>query len=261
LRRAGGVDQQPEQALGLGPALHGVLLVHLARVLGEVPQPAGRLVASPDLLLGEGLEQNLDALAALIARPAAHDLHGVVERLRVAQVAHLGQRTQAQLGVAVAPQAGDQEQAAQLAGGIEVQHRLGAPPVVRGHARAGQHRPGLLLAPGEVLHGHPPQLALEDLRPAVLVRGHRHHPALDPQATPAAAAHGTDDNRPTAINVTVEERVQGDYGVVVGSGGVDEVHDDPGLLARRTPGHAAHALLIDALGGGGRQVHADGRAG
>ena len=39
------------------------------------------------------------------------------------------------------------KRAAQLAGGVEVQHRLRAAPVVRRHARAGEHRPGVLLAP------------------------------------------------------------------------------------------------------------------
>ena len=87
--RAGGVHEQPEQALGLRPALHGVLLVHLAAVLGQVPEPARGLVAAADLPLGQRLEQHLHALAALVARPAAHDLHRLVEGLRVAQVADL----------------------------------------------------------------------------------------------------------------------------------------------------------------------------
>ena len=41
---------------------------------------------------------------------------------------------------------------------------------------------------------------------------------------------------------------------------MDEVDDDARLLARLAAGHAADALLVDALGGGRRQVHADGRA-
>ena len=39
VRAARRVDEQAEQALGLRPALHRVLLVHLARVLGELPEP------------------------------------------------------------------------------------------------------------------------------------------------------------------------------------------------------------------------------
>ena len=91
------VHQQAQQALGLRPALHRVLLVHLARVLRQVPEPGRGLVAAADLALGQRLEQHLDALAALVARPAAHDLDRLVERLGVAQVADLGQRAQAQL--------------------------------------------------------------------------------------------------------------------------------------------------------------------
>ena len=84
VRAAGRVHQQAEQALRLGPALHGVLLVHLARVLGEPPQPRGRLVAAPDRALGQRLQQHLHALAALVARPAADDVDRLVERLGVA---------------------------------------------------------------------------------------------------------------------------------------------------------------------------------
>ena len=65
------------------------------------------------------------ALAALVTRPAAHDLHGLVEGLGVARRGDLLQRADAQLRVAVALQAGDDEAAAQLAGRVEVQHRLG----------------------------------------------------------------------------------------------------------------------------------------
>ena len=101
----------------------------------------------------------------------------------------LAERAQAQLRVAVAPQAGHEEQAAQLAGRVEVEHRLGAAPVVRGHARARQHRPGLLLAPAQVLHGDPPQLALEDLRAALRIGGDRHHAPLDAQPPAAPAPH------------------------------------------------------------------------
>ena len=70
VRAAGGVHEQPEQALGLRPALDRVLLVDLARVLGQAPDPGVGLVAAADALLGQRLEQDLGALAALVARPA-----------------------------------------------------------------------------------------------------------------------------------------------------------------------------------------------
>ena len=93
MRGPGRVDEQAEQSLRLRPALHGVLLVDLAAVFGQVPEPARSLVATTDLLLGQGLQQHLHALAALVARPTADDLHSVVERLRITEVADLGERT------------------------------------------------------------------------------------------------------------------------------------------------------------------------
>ena len=101
---AAGVDQQAEQALGLGPALDGVLLVHLAGVLGEPPDPGVGLVAAADASLGERLEHDLDALAALVALPAADDVDRGVERLGVAAGGDLLERAQAELRVAVALQ-------------------------------------------------------------------------------------------------------------------------------------------------------------
>ena len=70
VRAAAGVHEQPEQALGLRPALDRVLLVDLARVLGQAPDPGVGLVAAADALLGQRLEHDLGALAALLARPA-----------------------------------------------------------------------------------------------------------------------------------------------------------------------------------------------
>jgi hypothetical protein len=43
------VREQPEQPLRLRPALHGVLLVQLARVLGEPPDPASAWSRRPEL--------------------------------------------------------------------------------------------------------------------------------------------------------------------------------------------------------------------
>jgi hypothetical protein len=54
--------------------------------------------------------------------------------------------------------------------------------------------------------------------------------------------------------------VKGHHGVVVLGARVDEVDDDAGLLAGVAARHAPDALLVDALGRGGRQVHAHGGA-
>ena len=64
------VHEQAEQALGLRPALDGVLLVDLARHVRAAPDPVVGLVAAADLLLGQRLQHDLHALALLVARPA-----------------------------------------------------------------------------------------------------------------------------------------------------------------------------------------------
>ena len=86
------------------------------------------------------------------------------------------------------------------------------------------------------------------------------HAALDAQAPAAAAAHGPDDDRAAAVDVAVEQRVQRHDGVVVLGRRVDEVDDDARLLARLAARDAADPLLVDALRGGRREVHADRRA-
>ncbi len=171
------------------------------------------------------------------------------------------ERAQPQLRVAVALHGGQQEAALELALAVEVEHRLGAAPAVGRDPRARQRRPHVLLAVVEVLDRDPPQLALEHLRAPLGIGRHRQHPALDPHPPAAAAAHRPDDDRAAAVDVAVEQRVQRHDRVVVLGRGVDEVDDDPGLLARVAAGDAADALLVDALGGGRREVHADRRAG
>ena len=126
--RAGGVDEQAEQALGLGPALHGVLLVDLAGVLRHPPDPGVGLVAAADPPLDQRPQHDLGGLAALLARPAADDVDGRVERVGVAQRSHVGQRPQAQRGVLIALHRGEQEAALELAGAVEVQHRARPAP-------------------------------------------------------------------------------------------------------------------------------------
>ncbi len=70
-------------------------------------------------------------------------------------------------------------------------------------------------------------------------------------------------SRPDFVSVVAPVVIgsQGDDRVVVPRGRVDEVDDEPRLLARMTAGHAAHPLLVDPLRGSRRQVHAHGRAG
>ena len=178
----------------------------------------------------------------------------------VATRGDLLQRPQAQLRVAVALHRGQQEAALQLAAAVEVEHRLGAAPAVGRDAGAGERRPHVLLAVVEVLDRDPPQLALEYLCAPLGIRRDRQHPALDPHPAAATAAHRTDDDRAAAVDVAIEQRVQRHDRVVVLGRRMDEVDDDPRLLARVPAGDAPDALLVDALGGGRRQVHADRRA-
>ena len=84
---------------------------------------------------------------------------------------------------------------------------------------------------------------------------------LDADPAAAAAADRADDDRAAAVDVAVEQAVEGDDRLVVAGRGVDEVDDEAGLLARVAAGDAADALLVDPLGGGRREVHADRRPG
>ncbi len=229
------VDQQAEQALGLRPALDGVLLVDLAGVLGQAPDPGVGLVAAADPALGKRLEHDLGALAALVARPAGHDVDRGVEGLGISRRGDLLERPQAQLRVAVALERGQQEAALELALAVEVEHRLGPAPAVGGDSGSGQRRPHVLLAVVEVLDSDPPQLALEHLGAPLGIRSHWQHAALDAHAPAAAAAHGPDHDRASAVNVAVKQRVQRHHRVIVLGRRVHEVDHDARLLAR----HAA----------------------
>ena len=183
---------------------------------GQAPDPGLRLVAAADPPLGQRLEQHLCAGPALVARPGRHDLDRVVEGLRVAQRRDLRQRLQPELVVSVALHAGEQEAAAQLLGLVVLEHRLRPAPVVGGHARAGERRPGVLLGVVEVLDGDPPELALEHGQAALGIGRDGHDPALDAHPPAAAAAHRADDDRAAAVDVAVEQAVQGDDRLVVG---------------------------------------------
>ncbi|CAA9485218.1 MAG: hypothetical protein AVDCRST_MAG53-942 [uncultured Solirubrobacteraceae bacterium] len=255
------VHEQAEQALGLRPALHRVLLVDVAGHVREIPDPLVGLVAAADAALGQALQKELDALATLVARPRRDDVDRLLEGLGILAAGDLLQGAHAQLGVLVALQRCDQEAALELARLVEVEHRPRAAPARRHDACPRQSRPHVLLAPVEELDGDAPELALEDLVAALLLRAHRHHAALDADAPAPTAPHGPDDDRPAAVYVAVEQRVEGDDRVVVLRRGVDEVDHDARLLARMAARDAAHALLVDALGRRGGQVHADGRTG
>ena len=86
--------------------------MELAGDRGKTPHPGLCLVAPADAALGESLKKNLCARAPLLTRPRRHDLERVVEGVGVPQRCHLRQRLQAQLVVAVALHAGQQEAAA-----------------------------------------------------------------------------------------------------------------------------------------------------
>ncbi len=118
----------------------------------------------------------------------------------------------------------------------------------------------MLLAVVEVLDRDPPQLALEDLKAALLLGAHRQHAALDAHRAGRGRAARPDHDRAAAVDVAVEQRVQRHDRVVVLGRRVHEVDDEPRLLARVAAGDAPDALLVDALGGGRSEVHADGGA-
>ena len=61
-------------------------------ISAHAPDPVVGLVAAADLLLGQRLQHDLDALALLVARPAADDVDRAVERLGVARRRDLLQR-------------------------------------------------------------------------------------------------------------------------------------------------------------------------
>src|SRR2546423_5354573 len=158
MRGAGRVYEQAQQALGLRPALHRVLLVHVTRVFGEAPQPCLRLVAAADPPLGERLKHRLGALAPFLARPAADDLDCFVEALRVAAGRNLCERTLPKLRVAVPPHALEEKTAPELACRVVVKSRLRGPPAVGRHAGARERRPRVLLLGWPVLHRDSPEL-------------------------------------------------------------------------------------------------------
>ncbi len=89
----------------------------------------------------------------------------------------------------------------------------------------------MLLGVVEVLDRDPPQLALEHREAPLGIGRHGDHPALDPHPPAAAAAHRADDDRAAAVDVAVEQAVQGDDRLVAGGRRVDEVDHQAGLLA------------------------------
>src|SRR5205085_10618941 len=153
----------------------------------------------------------------------------------VAARGDLLERPQAQLWVAVALHRGQQEAALELATAVEMEHRFRAAPAVGCHVAPGERRPDVLLAVVEVLHRDPPQLALEHLRAAIGIWCHRQHPPLHSYPPAAAAADRADHDRAAAVDVAIEQRMERHDRVVVLGRGMDEVHDDPRLLAGMAP--------------------------
>src|SRR4029077_21193583 len=105
-----------------------------------------------------------------------------------------------------------------------------------------------------------PELPLQDAQAALRLVGDRNHPLLDAHPAAAAAPDRADDDRAAAVHVAVEQAVEGDDGLGVSGGRVDEVDHQARLLAWVTSGDSPDALLIHAARGGWREMHADGRA-
>ena len=141
-----------------------------------------------------------------------------------------------------------------------MEHCAGTAPAIGLNAGAGERGPDVLLAVVEVLDRDPPELALEDFGATLRLGADRQDAALDADATPAAAAHRTNDDRAATVDVAVEQRVQRHDRVVVLGRGVDEVDDEARFLAWMAARDAPDALLVDALRSGWREMDADGGA-
>ena len=108
-------------------------------------------------------------------------------------------------------------------------------------------------------------LACDHAEPALDIRRHRDEPRHRgelPARTPLLPSPRRRRHAGAlAVEVRVEQAVQRDDALVVRRRLRDEVHDDAGLLARVDPHDPSDPLLVHALAGGRREVHADGRAG
>src|SRR5215204_7812852 len=94
---------------------------------------------------GECLQHDLGACAPVVAGPGADGVDRIVEGVGVAQRGDLGEGLDAQLLIAVALHAGEQEAAAELAALVVLEHRLGAAPAGGVDPSAGERRPDVLL--------------------------------------------------------------------------------------------------------------------
>ena len=190
--RAGGVDEQAEQPLGLRPALDRVLLVHLARVLGEAPEPRPVPDRGGRCALGERLQEERDPRGARRAtrcrrcRPRGRSprrpprsrsarSRRCALRLRWMQVIRKRRRSSPRRRV--------------LDRGLRARQLLAATraPASAAHACCSSRR------------GAPRRSAIARARtpgPALGVVGDGHDAALHAQPAAATAAHGPDDDRP-----------------------------------------------------------------
>ena len=188
------LTKQAEQALGLGPALHRVLLV-----AGRACNSARRQTQA-----WAWSRRPIRRSASAWSRtrtPARRSSRGQVPTMSIASSKASGSRSCAISAsafrrswvVAVALDAGEQEAAAQLLGRVVLEHRLGAPPAVRVDAGAGERGPDVLLGVVEVLDGDPPELALEHLRGGARGRPRRGRRASRPG--PGARGRGEPGRR------------------------------------------------------------------
>jgi hypothetical protein len=99
---------------------------------------------------------------------------------------------------------GDQETVLELAAAVEVEHRASPPPAAGRHPGTREGRPQVLLAVVEVLDRDPPQLALEDGEPALLLGAHGQYPPLDPDPATTSPTNRTDHDRTAAVDVAVQ---------------------------------------------------------
>ena len=119
----------------------------------------------------------------------------------------------------------------------------------------------MLLGVVEVLHRCSPEITFEHFEPALGFARYRDDSLLDPDLSSAASPDGADHDRSAAIDISVEQAVQGDDRLVMGGGGVDEIDHDSGFLARVATGDSTDPLLVDPPRSGRRKVHANGRSG
>ena len=258
-----------EQPLRLRELLARLPVERLADGARETPRPAAEdLVGRGRLSLADGAQQDADAgRPVLLPRRRLGDERdevvevGALDRRRDA----VGERRHAQAPVGVLGGADGEEgleRALPRASLGELARELGA--LVEPDLAPGDGRPEALLVVVEEARVDALPLPLDHGEPARHVLRHRHEPRGRREAAPGAAGGAAAGRRRDAgtltVEVGVEQRVERDDALGVGGALRDEVDDDARLLARVRAHDPADPLLVDPLGRGGREVHADGGA-